>query len=1079
MHVRTKRDGVAEVFERNRVALIMQQALAKRYAHPLPSPLSDGVRDGRLVEAESGSTVTSDMASKSPSSPPRLTSPLHYTLRRCSRTEFYLHPTSLIDDTCPGYMESSAPRVSPSVSAHWQSRDDEACVATAVAAECWRHATFTALTQTDLRRLCGLSEETVAGVSGHQRDSTPSSPPLPATPVVLHLHRSSPPLVTHQEFFEMPPRWVMQSLGEVDQHTFHNFSEWDCRRRVTPLDVGATVVKQATNAGTAALPTTASTPGGGQTAAQVAPAVPLYSPAQMMTERGGAASPSSSSLGCTSVSLSEAELVPHPQARFRVRTTATMAHGGYWVDVVPLTAEEVCEGRAERVLVSPPTSIPAATDSMESGIACERVDRDALLLRPPAALYVDPLLPCDELYSERGVNTSVYVFFLRAVQRQRQNGLADRRISHEIAASDCDIDSRGMRAGTRTGVSSPSEVAASLAVRLSLCARQRRLELARRIDRAIAAENCSSALQRAPVREAATLAITRTAVASAKCSGLSAPAVSLQVRVDHARGSLQLRALILEGAADCTTDVPASEWDTGRPTAAPTSSTLAQPPLQETGASPVVHAKRRRDPVDGEEPAQDRHRVATTTATQSPTVEVLLRSAWKLAALYDMTRSAALAQREAERDASEEGSEAGAQNRTAAQTRTSPLTSSSSRLATSLMARLTGMPQAASALTASGTSGANSEVPCGSSWSTVVLHAGSALLPSTVPVVVEKVPCPAAPSSRQIDHPIAASPDLLLADGDPPTGVLATPAIPITTLTTTTTTVAERVFLARLFTLLLRYRTLFGEHGRNQGPQAAVPPPVMEHLAATFEISAEAFASPLNTQLPQFGSLFPDTDRYFGSMGSFFDLQFGGAGGDLPTQRAPSLTDSAAASQGCHVEVNPPFDTTLLRHMATHLLSCLARAQESAQSLLFLILLPSHDLTDTEKTAAAAVTSTQPPTTYQPTPTAAAKRLGSDCRCDSSAAAVVSTSAQLSTERILRESPYCLAHVLCEAMESAYVDGHQHLLQSPFFRIETPTRLILLGNAAARARFPYAAAQLESVRAAWKELTESALLPQC
>ncbi|CAG9572327.1 conserved hypothetical protein [Leishmania major strain Friedlin] len=1067
MNVRTTRDGVAEVFERDRVALIMQQALAHRYAHPLPSPLSDGVHDGHLVDSEGYGTATSGIAAKSPSSPPRLTCPLHYTLRRCSRTEYYLRFIPPISDTA-GFMEPSTAGGSSSVSTQWQSRDDEASVATAVAAECWRHAAFTALTQRDLRRLCGLLEETGPGTNGHRHDPTPSSPSLSATPVASNPRRSSPPLVTHHEFFEMPPRWAMQSLGEVDQHTFHNFAEWDCRRLVTPLDVGATVVKQAMGAEAVVRGAAASAPGGDQTVSPAGPAASLYSPAQMMTERGDAAPPSSSYLSRTSASPSEAEHVLRRQERFRVRSTAAMARGAYWVDVVPLTAEEERDRREIGVAASTDAAISAVADTENNSITCERVDRDALLLHPPVALYVDPLLPCDELYSERGVNTSVYVFFLRALQQQ-QHKLADGRILCGTAASDSSSDCSGMRPGTGIGTPDPPEAAAALALQLALCARQRRLELASRIHRAINAANRSSVLRRVPSRAVATCVQAGTAVTSAKCSGLGAPAVSLQVRVDHARGSVQLRALTLEDSADSTSDALGSDWDASGRAATPTSSAAARPRLQDTETSSAAYTKRRReDAVEGEEAVRSSHNAAITKATRSPTVEVLLRSAWKLAALYDITRSASLELQQAERSASDESSEVRVTSPEGAQMRASLPASLSSWLATSLLRRLTGRPQAVSGLTASGTTGVHSEASCDSSWSTVVLHRGGACSPSTMPLAGERVPCPSLSAGR-IDHSSASSPPLLLADDDPPTGVPAATAIASTTLTTTTTTTEERIFLGRLFTLLLRYRTLFGEHGYNQGPQAAVPPPVMEHLAAAFEISAEAFASPLNAQLPQFGSLFPDTDRHFGSMGSFFDLQFGGASGDCHAQRAPIPTDCAVPPPGCHIEVNPPFDTTLLRHMGTHLLSCLTRAQESTQSLLFLIVLPSHDLTDAEK-AAAAVASTR-----LPTQAAAAKRLSSDRLRGSTAA---TASVPPSTERTLRESPYCLGHVLCAAAESAYVDGHQHLLQSPFFRIETPTRLILLGNTAARTRFPHATTQLEAVRAAWKEVTESALRQQ-
>ncbi|KAG5482204.1 hypothetical protein CUR178_06063 [Leishmania enriettii] len=1077
MNVRATRDGVAEVFERDRVALIMEKGITQRYVHRRLSPSSGLVRDGHFEEAESGSTTTSGLATKSSSSPLRLTCPLHYTVRRCSRTEYYLHFSPLPHGACADSMESIAAGVSSPMSVRWKSPDDEVCVAATVAAECWRHAAFTELTQRDLRRLCGLPEETVAGANVRRDGRTPSSRLLSATPSASRPRRSSPPLVTHQEFFEMPPRWVMQSLGEVDRHPFHSFAEWDCRYRVTPLDMGATVVKKATGAESTALLKTGSAPDGGQAASQASPAAPLYLPARMATERGGASPRQASSRSLTPVLPPQVNHLLHHHKSFRVRATAAMACGAHWVDIVPLAAEEECQRGEEKATATSADAISALTETVTNGSTCERVDRDTLLLHPPAALYVDPLLPCDELYSERGVNTGVYAFFLRALQQRRQREREGCRISRSTAARDRDNESKGVGAGEETGVPDPAEAAAALAVQLSVCARQRRRELTRRIDRAVIAANRSSALRRAASREAATPITADTAVSSSEFSGLEAPAVSLQVRVDYTRGSVQLRALIQESTAYSTREMPASEQDAREPAVAYTSLPLRQTCPCDRESFPAASVKRgREDAGDGDAAMPHSRRVSTTAATQSPTVEVLLRSARKLAALYDMTRSASLAPREGDGDASEESGRARMQRRAEAQTCASSVPSSS-RLATSLLERLADTPHEASNLEAPGASGAHSEAPCESTWGTLVLYQRDALLPSTALSAGPEAIRPALPLP-QIDRPIASSIPLPLPDDNSPARAPAGIAIADTTLAANTiiATAAERVFLARLFTLLLRYRTLFGEHGYNQGPQAAVPPPVMEQLAASFEISAEAFASPLNAQLPQFGSLFPDTDRHFGSLGSFFDLQFGDASGELGTQRAPTSSNCAAAPPpGCHVEVNPPFDTTLLRHVGEHLLCCLTRAQESAQSLLFLVVLPSHDLTDEEKAVAAARESTQLPTARRPTQTAAAKRLGNDYQNRSGAAAA---SVPPSTDRALRESTFCLGHVLCAAAESAYVDGHQHLLHSPFFRIETPTRLILLGNAAARARFPHATAQLESVRTAWKELTESALRPQ-
>lgn len=246
-------------------------------------------------------------------------------------------------------------------------------------------------------------------------------------------------------------------------------------------------------------------------------------------------------------------------------------------------------------------------------------------------------------------------------------------------------------------------------------------------------------------------------------------------------------------------------------------------------------------------------------------------------------------------------------------------------------------------------------------------------------------------------------------------------------------------YFTRLSTMLLRYRLLLGEKGYNQGPQAAVPPSVMAALHRAFEVRAEGFASPLNAQLPLYGSLFPDTDRPFGSVGSFFD--------------ADILSG--------HVEVNPPFDAVVLERMERKLLESLTNADKDGkeESLLFVVVLPSHDLDEHERKGqkeGSAATERRPMVPQR-------KRAREE-------------STKTSCDRALRESPFCLSQTLCEASESAYVDGHQHLLRAPFFSIATPTRLIVLGNRVARARYPDAQQRLDHVRAAWRRLTMDELL---
>ena len=233
----------------------------------------------------------------------------------------------------------------------------------------------------------------------------------------------------------------------------------------------------------------------------------------------------------------------------------------------------------------------------------------------------------------------------------------------------------------------------------------------------------------------------------------------------------------------------------------------------------------------------------------------------------------------------------------------------------------------------------------------------------------------------------------------------------------------DEVFCARVASMLLRYSTLFGPHGRNQGPQAAIPPQVVKSLHETFNTTAECFASPLNAQLGSFCSLFPDTDLYFGSLGSFFDVDF--------------LSGS--------YEVNPPFDTKLLWAMHAHLDKMLTAAVAAAvkrdrvdkddhevfldvanQSLTFVIIVPSH-LEAVEKDR---------------------KRGRGD-------AAATPLAAMLA-------SPFCRGSLKCAADKTCFVDGHQHILRNPYFTIATDTHLLVLSTAAFSAE-----AGLETIRTKW------------
>jgi hypothetical protein len=77
-------------------------------------------------------------------------------------------------------------------------------------------------------------------------------------------------------------------------------------------------------------------------------------------------------------------------------------------------------------------------------------------------------------------------------------------------------------------------------------------------------------------------------------------------------------------------------------------------------------------------------------------------------------------------------------------------------------------------------------------------------------------------------------------------------------------------FLPRLFVLLCRYDLIGDVKNRCQ---AILPAPALKAMSTHFGTAHECFSSPFNHGYSSFTStLFADSDKYFGSVGSFFDL---------------------------------------------------------------------------------------------------------------------------------------------------------------------------------------------------------------
>lgn len=120
-------------------------------------------------------------------------------------------------------------------------------------------------------------------------------------------------------------------------------------------------------------------------------------------------------------------------------------------------------------------------------------------------------------------------------------------------------------------------------------------------------------------------------------------------------------------------------------------------------------------------------------------------------------------------------------------------------------------------------------------------------------------------------------------------------------------------FLRRLWSMLARYDTIGGA-----GYQAALPEAAFDVLKKLFGVTHECFASPLNQYLDSYNSAFPDTDRFFGSRGSFFDMD---------------------VNEGSF-EGNPPFVEEVMAAQALHTVNLLDRAEKANKAMCFIIIWP-------------------------------------------------------------------------------------------------------------------------------------------
>lgn len=131
----------------------------------------------------------------------------------------------------------------------------------------------------------------------------------------------------------------------------------------------------------------------------------------------------------------------------------------------------------------------------------------------------------------------------------------------------------------------------------------------------------------------------------------------------------------------------------------------------------------------------------------------------------------------------------------------------------------------------------------------------------------------------------------------------------------------------RVSAMMLRYSSILV-----RGQQWGVSQRQYNDLYTTFGIHYEGFASPLNSRLmgkpdAKFCSLFMDTDRYFGSMGPFFEVDM--------------LRPTGKQQTAVHWTVNPPYvDDILVRSAKKVHQTCLEAARSTTTKFMAFFIMP-------------------------------------------------------------------------------------------------------------------------------------------
>lgn len=249
-------------------------------------------------------------------------------------------------------------------------------------------------------------------------------------------------------------------------------------------------------------------------------------------------------------------------------------------------------------------------------------------------------------------------------------------------------------------------------------------------------------------------------------------------------------------------------------------------------------------------------------------------------------------------------------------------------------------------------------------------------------------------------------------------------------------------FHAALFAIIIRYSTLAGGQQlnvlRGGGMQGAIHDTVFDCFAKWFGTQehngsdgTECFASPFNSNIPQYYSAFPspDIDGFFGSRGDFFRL------------------DATTLRPGWY-EANPPFSPGVMQKMANRLMELLDVARERDIDVTFIVIIPSCRMDSNTSNDEQDASHSERTKKKKKRKKKRKHDSEEDEKSNTNALTHAIHHSALSSFNMLVKN--CSSHIVLSKRDHGYVEGSQHLRPTQFKESQYDTSVIVLRSKSCR-----------------------------